>query len=76
MIPEGMPILEIDNPHNHVPSPRGSFRANHSPKGGFSPLFILAIVVGLYTLLSVWLYGSNGSAWKIWANTFSLFKKL
>ena len=73
MTPKGMAILEIDNPHNHVPSPRGSFLANYDSKGGFSPLFILAIVVGLYTLLSVWLYGSNGSAWKFWAKTFSLF---
>jgi uncharacterized membrane protein YgcG len=78
MIPKGMAIIEKDNPHNDVPSPRGSFRANHSPKEGFSPLFILAIVVGLYTLISVWFYGSKGLAWRFWAKTFSLltsFKK-
>ena len=74
----GMAIIEKDNPHNDVPSPRGSFRANHSPKEGFSPLFILAIVVGLWTLISVWSSGSGGLAWRFWAKTFSLltsFKK-
>ncbi len=67
----GMAIIEKDNPHNDVPSPRGSFRANHSPKEGFSPPFILAIVLGLWTLISVWLKGSEGMAWKFWAKIFS-----
>ena len=71
MVPNGMAIIEKDNPHNDVPSPRGSFRANHSPKEGFSPLFILAIVLGLWTLISVWFRGSEGMAWKFWAKIFS-----
>ncbi|MDB4783097.1 TPM domain-containing protein [Verrucomicrobiales bacterium] len=78
MIPKGMAIIEKDNSHGYVPSPRESFRANYGPKGGFSPPFIVAIVVGLYTLVSVWLYGSKGLAWKFWAKIFSClttFKK-
>ena len=67
----GMAIIEKDNPHNDVPSPRGSFRANHEPKGGLSPPFILAIVLGLWTLISVWFRGSEGMAWKFWAKIFS-----
>ncbi|MDE0569838.1 MAG: TPM domain-containing protein [Verrucomicrobiales bacterium] len=62
-----MYIVEIENSHNY----RESVSANYGPKGNFSPPFILAIVLGLWTLISVWLSGSGGLAWRFWAKIFS-----
>ncbi|HIG83434.1 MAG TPA: TPM domain-containing protein [Verrucomicrobia bacterium] len=57
-----MDIVEIESEHG---------RPNFGPKGNFSPPFILAIVLGLWTLISVWSSGSGGLAWRFWAKIFS-----
>lgn len=76
MVPNGMDLIEIDNSHDYVPRTRESFSANHEPKGGLSPPFILAIVLGLWTLISVWFRGSEGMAWKFWAKLAAAFLKI
>ena len=69
MVPNGMDLIEIDNSHDYVP---GIPRTRES----FSPPFILAIVLGLWTLISVWFRGSEGMAWKFWARLAAPFIKI
>ena len=69
MVPNGMDLIEIDNSHDYVPRiPR--------TRESFSPPFILAIVLGLWTLISVWFRGSEGMAWKFWARLAAPFIKI
>ena len=74
MTPEGMDFIEDDNYY----VPKKSVNTNGVFKGHYSPPLILAIVLGLWTLVSVWLQGSEGLAWRFWSKIFSwltTFKK-